>query len=76
MILDARAQSRGVAHDVVFRADRAERVLHGTQVACAVIEDRDHSRPLVDGSSSFSRSSFEQANFIARAKHLKTASIL
>ena len=53
-----------------------ERVLHGTNVARPVIENGDHSKPLVDGSWSFRRASVEQAYFMARAKHLKIASIL
>ena len=31
------------------RADRAQRVFDGTEVTGAVIEDGNHSRPLVDG---------------------------
>ena len=70
-------QTLAVAHERVLRADRVERVLHGAQIAGAVVENRNHmSRPLVDGSWSFNRSSVEQAYFSARAKHLKIASIL
>ena len=58
------------------RADLVQRVLDRPQIAGAVIEDGDHSSPLVEGSWSFSRASFEQAYFMARAKHLKIASIL
>ncbi len=76
MIFDALPQARGIAHQRVLAADLAERVLHATQIARAVIEDGDHSSPLVDGNWSFSRASFEQAYFMARAKHLKMASIL
>ena len=75
-ILVARAQARRIAHQRVLAADFAERVLHAAQIAGAVIEDGDHNSPLVDGSWSFSRASFEHANFMARAKHLKIASIL
>ena len=61
MIFDARSQSGGIAHQFVSRADLIQRVLHRAQIAGAVIEDRNHNRPLVDGSWSFSRASFEQA---------------
>src|ERR1035438_8776714 len=40
------------------------------------MENGDHKRPFVDGSWSFRRASLEQANFMARAKHLKMASSL
>ena len=69
-------QPGGIAHQLVLAADLGQRVLHRAQIAGAVIEDRDHSSPLVDGNWSFSRASFEQAYFMARAKHLKIASIL
>ena len=62
--------------NLVGRADLVQRVLHGTEVPRAVIDDGDHSKPFVDGNSFFSRASFEHAYFIARAKHLNTASIL
>ncbi len=54
-------EAGGVAHQFVSRADFIERVLHRAQIACAVVEDRDHSRPFVDGSWSLSCSSIEQA---------------
>ena len=69
------AQSAASRTSVYSRRSRPG-VLDGAQIARAVIEDRDHSSPLVDGNWSFSRASFEQAYFIARAKHLKIASIL
>ena len=74
--LGRRQQARGIAHQGVLAAEFAERVLHAAQIARAVIEDGDHNSPLVDGSWSFRRASLEQANFMARAKHLKMASSL
>src|SRR4029077_20432968 len=67
---------RGIAHESVVTAEFAEGVLHAAQIACAVIEDGNHNSPLVEGSWSFRRASLEQANFMARAKHLKMASSL
>ena len=55
------AQARSVSNEFVLRADLRQRVLNRAQIARAVIEDRDHSSPFVDGSCSFSRGSFEQA---------------
>jgi hypothetical protein len=69
-------QSSRIANQRVFATDLVQRVLHRPQIARAVIENCDHSSPLVDGNSSFSRASFEHAYFMARAKHLKMASIL
>ena len=57
-------------------ADRGERLAHRRQVAGAVVDERDHSRPLVLGSIRASRLSFAQATRSARANALKTASIL
>ena len=42
-------------------ADRIERILHGAEVARAVVKDRDHSNPFVEGSWSLSWASIEQA---------------
>jgi hypothetical protein len=39
----------GIAHEFVLCADCVESVLNGTEIACAVIEDRDHNRPFVEG---------------------------
>ena len=39
-----------IAHDFVFRADFIQRVLHGAEIAGAVVEDGDHNKPLVEGS--------------------------
>src|SRR6266851_7667192 len=58
------------------RPDRGERFLHRRQVAGLVIDERDHSRPLVLGNMRASRRSFAQATRSARANALKTASIL
>src|SRR5262249_34856087 len=69
-------QARGVAHNLIAGPQRTERILDGAEVAGAVIEDGDHKIPFVLGNWSFSRRSFEQAYFMARAKHLKMASIL
>src|ERR1019366_1932369 len=74
--LGRRAQAFGIPDQCVLRAQLAQRILHRPQVARAVIEDRNHRSPLVEGSWSFKRASLEQAYFMARAKHLKTASIL
>ena len=54
-------EAGGVADEFVSRADFIERILHGAEIACAVVEDRDHSRPFVDGSWSLSCASMEQA---------------
>ncbi len=70
------ANARGIAHDPISGPDLLERVGHRSQIARTVIDNRDHRSPFVDGNWSFSRLSFEQANFIARAKHLKIASSL
>jgi len=68
--------SRRVADQCVLRTDCVQRVFHGTKIPRAVIDDRDHSNPFVDGSTRFNRASREHAYRIARAKHLKIASIL
>ena len=51
----------GIAHEFVLRSDSVEGVLDGAKIACAVIENRDHSRPFVDGSWSLRRASVEAA---------------
>jgi hypothetical protein len=56
-----RAHLRGVARDAIRRAGPGQCVLDRTQVAGAVIDDGDHSRPLVLGNWFFNRASFEQA---------------
>ena len=53
--------ARGVANQFVLRADRAQSVLDRAQIAGAVIENRNHNSPFVDGNCSFSRASFEHA---------------
>src|SRR5262245_9570346 len=57
-------------------ADRRQRLLDGRQVSGLVIDQRDHSRPLVLGSMRASRLSFAHATRSARPNALKTASIL
>ena len=57
-------------------ANRGERLAHRRQVAGAVINERDHSSPLVLGSVRARRLSFEHATRSARANALKQASIL
>ena len=57
-------------------ADGRQRLPHRRQIAGAVIDQRDHSRPLVLGSVFASRLSFEHATRNARANALKHASIL
>src|SRR5204863_10030406 len=69
-------QTHSVTQQRVTRADLIQRVLDRTQIARAVIEDGDHSSPFVDGSWPRRRLSVEHAYFMARAKHLKMASIL
>ena len=76
MILEARRKPAAVAHQLVLAAQFRQRVLDRPQIAGAVIEDRDHSSPLVEGNWFFNRVSREQAYRIALAKHLKMASIL
>src|SRR5262245_37987839 len=58
------------------RAKMLECLLDGTDVTGAVINDGDHRSPLVLGSILASRRSREQATRRARAKALKSASIL
>ena len=53
-----------------------ERLSHRRQVAGAVVDERDHSRPFVLGSIFARRLSFEHATRSARANALKHASIL
>src|SRR5277367_998016 len=60
----------------VVRADRIQCVGDRSKISRTVIENRDHSKPLVEGSWSFKRWSNEQAYRMARAKHLKMASSL
>ena len=43
-------QSFRITDQLVRRADFIQRVLHRPQIARAVIEDRNHRSPLVDGS--------------------------
>jgi hypothetical protein len=50
-----------IAHEFIGCADFVQRVLDGAEVACAVVEDRDHNNPFVEGSWSFSWASMEQA---------------
>ena len=59
-----------------LRADRVERLSHRRQIAGAVVDQCDHSRPLVLGSVRARRLSFEHAMRSARANALKHASIL
>ena len=55
-------------------AERGQRLLDRRQVAGAVVDQRDHSRPFVLGSIFASRASFAQATRSARANALNTAS--
>ena len=57
-------------------AERGERLAHRRQIAGAVVDERDHSRPFVLGSMRARRLSFEHATRSARANALKHASIL
>src|SRR5215472_5518471 len=57
-------------------AQMLERLVHGADVAGAVVNDSDHSSPLVLGSMRASCRSREQATRKARAKALNKASIL
>ena len=59
---------------VQLGADRGERLAHRRQIARLVIDQRDHSSPLVLGSMRASCLSFEQATRSARANALNTAS--
>ena len=61
-------QPRRTVDQRVRRADLGERVLDRAQIAGAVVEDGDHSSPLVDGNWPRSRLSCEQAYFRARAQ--------
>jgi hypothetical protein len=47
--------------ELILSPDFVQRVLNRAKVSRAVIENRDHSRPFVEGSWSLSRGSFEQA---------------
>ena len=49
------ANARGIADQFVIRPDRTERVLHRAQIPGAVIENRNHNNPLVEGNWSFNR---------------------
>ena len=42
-------QPFGIADQRVVAANLTQRILYGAQISCSVIEDRDHSSPLVDG---------------------------
>ena len=64
----------GVGGRVQVGAEGAKRLAHRRQVARAVVDERDHNRPLVLGSTFARRLSFEQATRSARANALKTAS--
>src|SRR5580692_2278130 len=61
-------------HD--FSAEIGKCLLHGIQIARAVIHDDDHRSPLVLGSMRPRRRSREHATRRARANALKSASIL
>ena len=76
MIFGASRRPAASRTSVYSGADFGERVFDRTQVAGAVIQDRDHSSPFVEGNWPRSRRSVEHAYFSARAKHLKMASIL
>src|ERR1035437_377288 len=69
-------EAGGVVDNGVVAAQFAKGVLHAAQIARAVIEDGNHKSSLVEGSCPLRRASLEQANFMARAKHLKMASSL
>ena len=43
-------QARRIAHQFIRRANLSSVFSHRAQIAGAVVEDRDHSSPLVDGS--------------------------
>ena len=60
---------------VQLGANRGERLAHRRQVAGLVVDERDHSSPLVLGSIRASCLSFAQATRSARANALKTASM-
>jgi hypothetical protein len=51
----------GVSHEGVRGAEFVEGILDGAEVSCSVVEDVNHSNPLVEGSWSFRRASLEQA---------------
>src|ERR1700733_4394267 len=70
------AERTGIANQFVLGSNLCQSILHRPQIPRAVIENRDHNSPLVEGSCSFSRASLEHAYRSARAKHLKIASIL
>ena len=77
IIFVALAHTRRVANQFVPRPDRAQRILHRPQIPGAVIEKSEITTALWStATDSSSRASFEHAYFIARAKHLKIASIL
>src|ERR1035437_4587345 len=69
-------EAGGVVDNGVVAAQFAKGVLHAAQIARALIEDGNHKSSLVEGSCPLRRASLEQANFMARAKHLKMASSL
>ena len=80
---DARHDDRGRPLEIGRRrrvvqlgANRGERLAHRRQVAGLVVDERNHSSPLVLGSMRASRLSFAQATRSARANALNTASIL
>src|SRR4051812_23636433 len=74
---DARGaiQLGGTGRREVLGAAGGQGLAHGREIAGAVIDQGDHSRPFVDGSIRPSCLSFEQATRRARAKALNTASI-
>src|SRR5438874_2407217 len=61
--LRSSTQAIGIADQRVVAANFGESVLDRTQVSGSVVENSDHNSPLVDGSWSFKRASFEHANF-------------
>ena len=79
---DARHHDRGRPLEIGRRrrvvqlgANRGERLAHGREIAGLVIDERNHSSPLVLGSMRASCLSFEQATRSARANALNTASM-
>lgn len=61
-------------NDTCLVSEILDRPQDRSRVAGAVIEQRDHSKPLVEGSWRFRRESREQAYRKARAKALNSAS--
>src|ERR1039458_3050608 len=69
-------QRLGLVRDRDFSAEIVKRLLYGIQIARAVIHNGDHRSPLVLGSMRPILRSREHATRRARAKALKSASIL